>query len=446
MRSILLIGAGRSASSLIRYLLDQSTQQHLHLRIADLSLELATQKCARHPNATPLALDIHNQTQRQTEITRADLIISMLPAFMHLEVAQDCVTFGKHLVTASYVSDGMQALDAAVREKGLVFMNEIGLDPGIDHMSAMQILDELRAQGAHIQHFESYCGGLIAPESDNNAWQYKFTWAPRNVILAGQGGVAKFRQNGQYKYIPYSQLFKRTDPLHIEGFGDFEAYANRDSMKYESLYNLNGIDTLYRGTIRRMGYSAAWDQLVTLGLTDDSYVLPHTDQWTYRDFLAAFLPETQGQSVEQKVQSFFNISPVDLAWKKWQDTGLFRTDVTFALTSGSPAQLLEEVLGNAWKLEAGDKDMIVMYHRFGYELNGKTYQKDSTLVCLGDDPTFTGMAKTVGLPVGMAALRILNGEITTPGVQIPVKHEVYEPILAELQQYGIHFTETTTEV
>ncbi|OYU83543.1 MAG: saccharopine dehydrogenase [Flavobacterium sp. BFFFF2] len=446
MRSILLIGAGRSASSLIRYLLEQSTQQHIHLRIADLSLELATQKCAGHPNATPLALDIHNQTQRQTEISRADLIISMLPAFMHLEVAQDCVTFGKHLVTASYVSDGMQALDAAVREKGLVFMNEIGLDPGIDHMSAMQILDELRAQGAHIHHFESYCGGLIAPESDTNAWHYKFTWAPRNVILAGQGGVAKFRQNGQYKYIPYSQLFKRTDALHIENWGDFEAYANRDSMKYESLYNLNGIDTLYRGTIRRMGYSAAWDQLVTLGLTDDSYVLPHTDKLTYRDFLAAFLPETQGQSVEQKVQSFFNISDNDVAWKKWQDMGLFRTDVKFTLASASPAQLLEEVLGNAWKLEAGDKDMIVMYHRFGYELNGKTYQKDSTLVCLGDDPTFTGMAKTVGLPVGMAALRILNGQITTPGVQIPVKPEVYEPILVELQQYGIHFTETTTEV
>ena len=225
MRTILIIGAGRSASSLIQYLLNKSVQENLHLTIGDLSLELAQRKTNKHPNATAIALDINNISQRQSEIQKADIVISMLPAHMHIEIAKDCVTFKKNMVTASYVSDAMQDLDDEVKANGLVFMNEIGLDPGIDHMSAMKVIDEIKAKGGKMILFESFCGGLVAPESDTNLWNYKFTWAPRNVVLAGQGGAAKFIQEGKYKYIPYHKLFRRTEFLEVEGFGRFEGYA-----------------------------------------------------------------------------------------------------------------------------------------------------------------------------------------------------------------------------
>ncbi|MFN7676197.1 saccharopine dehydrogenase C-terminal domain-containing protein, partial [Flavobacterium sp.] len=248
MRTILIIGAGRSASSLIHYLLNKSVQENLHLTIGDLSQELAQRKTNNHPNATAIALDINNISQRQTEIQKADIVISMLPAHMHIEVAKDCVTFRKNMVTASYVSDAMQNLDTEVKANGLVFMNEIGLDPGIDHMSAMKVIHEIEEKGGKMILFESFCGGLVAPESDTNLWNYKFTWAPRNVVLAGQGGAAKFIQEGKYKYIPYHKLFRRTEFLEVEGYGKFEAYGNRDSLKYRSVYGLDNILTLYRGT------------------------------------------------------------------------------------------------------------------------------------------------------------------------------------------------------
>ncbi len=231
MRNILIIGAGRSASSLIQYLLNKSEVEQLHLTIGDLSKELAQRKTNNHKNATAIALDIFDANQRQNEIQKADIVISMLPAHLHIEVAKDCITYKKHMVTASYVSDAMQELDAQAKANNLIFMNEIGLDPGIDHMSAMKVIDEIRDQGGKMILFESFCGGLVAPESDNNLWNYKFTWAPRNVVLAGQGGAAKFIQEGTYKYIPYHKLFRRTEFLEVEGYGRFEAYANRDSLK-----------------------------------------------------------------------------------------------------------------------------------------------------------------------------------------------------------------------
>ncbi|MDK2772540.1 MAG: saccharopine dehydrogenase NADP-binding domain-containing protein, partial [Flavobacterium sp.] len=239
MRNILVIGAGRSASSLIQYLLSKAEQENLNITIGDLSLELAQKKTKNHANARPIAFDIFNNNQRQEEIQRADIVVSMLPAHMHIEVAKDCLKFGKHMVTASYISPAMQELDEEAKAKGLVFMNEIGLDPGIDHMSAMKVLDEIRAKGGRVILFESFCGGLVAPESDDNLWNYKFTWNPRNVVLAGQGGAAKFIQEGTYKYIPYNKLFRRTEFLEVEEYGRFEAYANRDSLKYRSVYGLD---------------------------------------------------------------------------------------------------------------------------------------------------------------------------------------------------------------
>ncbi|GAA6764983.1 saccharopine dehydrogenase C-terminal domain-containing protein [Flavobacterium sp. CGRL1] len=441
MRSVLIIGAGRSASSLINYLLKKSETENLHLVVADLSLALAEKKTQKHPNATPIALDIFNTKERQTAIEKASIVISMLPAHLHIEIAKDCILFKKHLVTASYISDAMQALDPEVKKNNLIFMNEIGLDPGIDHMSAMKVIDEIRSKGGKMLLFESFCGGLVAPESDNNLWNYKFTWAPRNVVLAGQGGAAKFIQEGTYKYIPYSALFRRTEFLEVEGYGKFEAYSNRDSLKYRSVYGLDDVLTLYRGTIRRVGFSRAWNMFVQLGMTDDSYILEGSENMSYRQFINSFLPYHPTDSVEIKTRLILKIDQDDIMWDKLLELDLFNPDKKVNLPNATPAQILEKILTDSWALEPEDKDMIVMYHKFGYELNGEKKQIDSKMVCIGDDQTYTAMAKTVGLPVAMATLLILNGKITTPGVQLPIKKEVYELILKELEEYGVIFNE-----
>ncbi len=441
MRKILIIGAGRSASSLIQYLLQKSTAENLHLTIADLSLELAQKKAQNHPNATAVQLDIKNTQQRQAEIEKADIVISMLPAFMHIEVAKDCIAYQKNMVTASYISPEMQALDVQVKEKGLVFMNEIGLDPGIDHMSAMQVIDSIRSQGGKMILFESFCGGLVAPEYDNNLWNYKFTWAPRNVVLAGQGGVSKFIQEGKYKYIPYNKLFRRTEFMDVDGYGKFEGYANRDSLKYRSVYGLDDVLTLYRGTLRRVGFSKSWNMFIQLGMTDDSYIMENSETMNYRDFTNSFLAYHPTDSVELKLRHYLKIDQDDVMWDKLVELDLFNPDKIVGLKNATPAQILEKILTDKWTLQPEEKDMIVMYHKFGYELNGEKKQIDSTMVCIGDDQTYTAMAKTVGLPLAMAALQILNGNIKTPGVQLPIKKEVYEPILKELETYGVIFKE-----
>lgn len=441
MRTILIIGAGRSASSLIQYLLNKSEKENLHLVIGDLSLALAEKKTNNHPNATPIALDILDENQRKKAIQNATIVISMLPAHLHIEVAKDCILYKKHLVTASYISDAMQELDAVAKENNLIFMNEIGLDPGIDHMSAMKVIDEITAKGGKMLLFESFCGGLVAPESDTNIWNYKFTWAPRNVVLAGQGGAAKFIQEGAYKYIPYVNLFRRTEFLQVEGYGKFEAYSNRDSLKYRSVYGLDNVLTLYRGTIRRVGFSKAWNMFVQLGMTDDSYVMEGSEEMSYRQYVNSFLPYHPTDSVEIKMRLILKIDQDDIMWDKLLELDLFNRDKKVGLKNATPAQILEKILSESWTLQPDDKDMIVMYHKFGYEINGKKEQIDSKMVCIGEDQTYTAMAKTVGLPVAMATLLILNGTITTPGVQLPIRKEVYLPILKELEEYGVIFHE-----
>lgn len=441
MRTILIIGAGRSASSLIHYLLNKSEKENLHLIIGDLSLALAEKKTNNHPNATPISLDIFDENQRKKAIQQANIVISMLPAHLHIEVARDCILYKKHLVTASYISDAMQELDAAAKENNLVFMNEIGLDPGIDHMSAMKVIEEIKDKGGKMLLFESFCGGLVAPESDTNLWNYKFTWAPRNVVLAGQGGAAKFLQEGAYKYIPYCNLFRRTEFLEVEGYGRFEAYSNRDSLKYRSVYGLDDVLTLYRGTIRKVGFSKAWNMFVQLGMTDDSYVMEDSEHMTYRQYVNSFLPYHPTDSVEIKTRLILKIDQDDIMWDKLLELDLFSRDKKVGLKHATPAQILEKILSDSWTLQPDDKDMIVMYHKFGYELDGKKQQIDSKMVCIGENQTYTAMSKTVGLPVAMATLLILNGRITTPGVQLPIQKEVYLPILKELEEYGVVFKE-----
>ena len=441
MKNILIIGAGKSSSYLIKYLLDKSNEENLNLTIADISTENALKLINNHKNGKAIVLDISNKSDREKEIEKSDIVISMLPARFHTEVAKNCIKFGKHMVTASYISEEMKALDEAAKEKGLVFMNEIGLDPGLDHMSAMQIIDRIRGKGAKMLLFESFCGGLVAPESDTNLWNYKFTWNPRNVVLAGQGGAAMFIQEGTYKYIPYHKLFRRTEFLTINGSGKFEAYANRDSLKYRSLYGLNNIPTMYRGTIRKVGFSRAWNIFIQLGMTDDSYTIEDSENMSYRDFVNLFLAYSPSDSVELKLRSYLKIDQDDLIWEKLIEIDIFNPKKKIGLVNATPAQMLQKILEERWTLKEDDKDMILMQHLFGYEVNGEKRQIESSLTVIGENQTYTAMSKTVGLPVGIAALKILKGEIKTPGVQIPISKEVYEPILKELENYGIIFSE-----
>lgn len=441
VRKILVVGAGKSTFYLLDYLLEKATLENLHITIGDLNPDTISSSIKTHPACTLIRLDIFQDESRKKAILESDIVISMLPALFHQKVALDCIAYNKHMVTASYVSDELQALDETIKEKGLIFMNEIGLDPGIDHMSAMQIIDGIRAKGGKIILFESFCGGLVAPESDNNLWNYKFTWNPRNVVVAGQGGAAKFIQEGTYKYIPYHKLFRRTEFLDIEGYGKFEVYANRDSLKYREVYGLNDILTLYRGTMRRVGFSKAWNMFVQLGMTDDSYTIEDSEGMSYREFVNLFLPYSPTDTVELKMRHYLKIDQDDIMWDKLVELTIFDASKKITLKNATPAQILQKILEDSWTLAEDDKDMIVMYHKFGFELNGQKKQIDANMVVLGENRTHTAMAKTVGLPVAIATLLILNKKITTPGVQLPLKKEVYEPILLELKKYGIHFKE-----
>lgn len=440
MKNILIIGAGKSSSYVIKYLLEKSNEEKLHLTIGDISIENATKLINNHKNAKAIIFDVFDKNQRENAIKNATIVVSMLPARFHIEVAKDCLKYGKNLVTASYVSPAMKTLDKQVKAKELVFMNEIGVDPGLDHMSAMQVIDKIRNKGGKMLLFESFTGGLVAPESDTNLWNYKFTWNPRNVVLAGQGGAAMFIQEGTYKYIPYHKLFRRTEFLKINN-QKFEAYANRDSLKYRETYGLKNIPTMYRGTIRRVGFSRAWNIFVQLGMTDDSYSIENSENMSYRDFVNLFLAYSPSDSVELKLRSYLKIDQDDVMWEKLLELDLFNPNKKIRIKNATPAKMLQKILEDSWTLQENDKDMIVMQHLFGYEKEGKKEQVESSLIVLGENQNYTAMSKTVGLPLAIATLKILNGEITKPGVQIPIAKEVYQPILKELKNHGIEFIE-----
>jgi saccharopine dehydrogenase-like NADP-dependent oxidoreductase len=440
-RNILVIGAGKSTSYLQDYLLKKALTENIRLTIGDLNPRLIPSETRSHPACEVIKLDINIDAERETAISSADIVISMLPARFHGKVAKDCLRFNKNLVTASYISDEMLALDPEVKKKGLIFMNEIGLDPGIDHMSAMQLINSIRDKGGKLLLFESFTGGLVAPESDNNLWNYKFSWNPRNVVLAGQGGAAKFIQEGSYKYIPYQKLFRRTEFMDIKGYGVFEAYANRDSLNYREAYGLHDALTLYRGTMRRVGFSKAWNMFVQLGMTDDSYTIENSKDMSYREYTNLFLPYSPTDSVELKLRHYLKIDQDDIMWGKLLELNLFDPLKRIPIENATPAQMLQFILEDSWTMDQEDKDMIVMYHKFGYEIKGVKKQIDSNMVVIGENQIYTAMAKTVGLPVAIATLLILNKQITSPGVQIPIASEVYDPILKELAQNGIVFKE-----
>ena len=440
MKKIVIFGAGRSSTSLIEYLLSIAEEQNLLITLLDYNEELAKSKINNHKFGEAHFIDANNPNERLKFIKESQLVISMLPAHMHLGIVKDAIHEKVHVITPSYVTEEIRSLNADAKNNDVLILNEMGLDPGIDHMSAKKIIDEIEDNGGKLTGFESFTGGLVAPESDDNPWNYKFTWNPRNVVLAGQGGAAKFIQEGKYKYIPYNKLFRRTEIIEIEGYGKFEGYANRDSLRYRSVYGLNEIPTMYRGTLRKIGFCRAWNVFVQLGLTDDSYVIEGSENMTNRDFINSFLAYNPHDSVELKLRHYLGIEQDDYIWEKLVWLGLFE-DKKIGLKNATPAQILQKILQNKWSLREEDKDMIVMWHKFNFSQKGVDKEIRSHMVYIGKDNKFTAMSDTVGLPLGIAAKLLLSGKIKDRGVKLPIEREIYLPVLSELEQLGITFEE-----
>jgi saccharopine dehydrogenase-like NADP-dependent oxidoreductase len=439
VKHILIIGAGKSATYLIEYLLNQGLEHNWQITLADANLAQAAQRVQSAKNGKAIQFDVNDITALQVLVQNHDIVVSMLPANMHGEVAKACVAHGKHMVTASYVSETMKALHEEAKLKGLVLMNECGLDPGIDHASAMKIMDEIKVKGGTITAFKSYCGGLVSPESNTNPWGYKFSWNPRNVVLAGQN-TAIYLDNGAIKHIPENRIFTQTETISIKDLGQFDGYANRDSLSYKDVYGLENIKTLIRGTLRQAGYCKAWNALVKLGLTDDSFIIKKANQFTYTTLALSFLGATEPSNLKSAWQELLGNDWDNDVESKLTFLGFF-SDEAIVLEKGTPAQLLQNLLERKWQLMPDDKDMIVMQHIVDYTIDNKPYRLFSSLVELGENQTYTAMAKTVGLPAAIITKQILLGQLNTFGVVIPTIKDIYLPLLKELEAHDIVFNE-----
>ena len=439
MKKILIIGAGRSSGALINYLLEKATQKNWWITVADFSLETAAEKIGGRKNAEACSLDVDNTEERDRLIALQDVVISMLPAFMHFPVAQSCVDQKKHLITASYVSEDIRSLHTPALKNDVLLMNEIGLDPGIDHLSAMRAIHAIQSQGGSITAFRSYCGGLVAPESNDNPWGYKFSWNPRNVILAGQA-TARFLEHGKFRYVPYNRMFSEIENISVEGCGEFDGYPNRDSLSYRGIYGLDQVETMIRGTLRYKGFCKAWDILVKLGLTDDSIKIEIPAGFTYADLIQSFLPKNGSGSLSEQIAQCANLHPSDEALQKVIWTGI-TSNAIVSPGLRSPAAILQELLEEKWKLKENDLDMVVMQHLIDFNLAGEKKRMIADLVCKGRSPKETAMADTVGLPLAMFTEMLLDGQVNLRGVQIPIQKDIYLPLLNALEKIGISFKE-----
>lgn len=442
MHKILILGAGRSSSYLIDYLAKAAQHYHWEVIIADQSLATMQEKVSAYPHIQIRELDVFVEAQLVPIVQEVDLVISLLPASMQSHIGHYCLELNSFLITASYLPPDLKEKAAQIQKKKLLFLNELGLDPGIDHMSAMQMIEEIKQQGGQIQNFQSHAGALIAPHSDNNPWGYKFTWNPRNVVTAGQGACAQYLWQDRFKYIPYHQLFSRTLPIYVDSLGDFKAYANRDSLRYQEAYGLKEVKGMLRGTLRRPGFCDAWNILVKLGLTDSQTVLQKTPK-SYRAFLEAFLqadpnsPLSPRQNIAQQLGLDEKHEALDkIAW-----LDLFSDRPLKMAEPASPAQILQKILEEKWQLSPDDCDMIVMQHQIEYIQANKRYRRLADMVVMGESASKTAIAKTVGLPLAIAAKLIMQGKITLTGVHLPLHPSIYNPILEELTDFGIQFRE-----
>lgn len=439
MSNILIIGAGLSSGSLIDYILEKAQPCSWFVTVADADLEKAQQRVGNNPRGLAVWLDVQKSNDRKDLIAKADLVVSLLPAHLHLEVAHDCIKLKKHLITASYVSQELYRLGDEARDRELIFMGEMGLDPGIDHMSAMRSIDDIKARGGKLTAFRSYTGGLVAPESDNNPWHYKISWNPRNVVLAGQG-TAQYLEGGKFRYIPYHRLFRTYSVVDIPGLGEFEVYPNRDSLLYRDVYGLAGIPNILRGTLRYRGFCDAWHALVRVGLTDADFPILDSAGLSYNEFLDAYVAHLPGASVKERLANLLELPVQSPVIQQLEWLGLFRKK-KIRLANATPALILEELIRDKWAMAPQDKDMVVMHHEFEYELAGEPRIRTATMCLKGENRQDTAMAKTVGLPLGILVRLLMEGQIQARGVHIPVMPEVYHPVLDELSTYGIVFEE-----
>lgn len=434
LEKIVLFGAGKSASVLIDYLLSKSASHSWKVVIADANKQMIEEKTRNHPNSEAVELDILQDEKRKQLIEDASIVISMMPPALHILVAKDCIRFGKNLLTASYADDEIKGLQQQVKDKGLLFLCEMGLDPGIDHMSAMQILDELKENGSTVLSFKSHCGGLIAPESDDNPWHYKITWNPRNIVLAGKAG-AVYRKDGNEVTEQYEALFNagRTVLTGDEKVPELSYYPNRNSLPYIGLYGLEKADTFIRTTLRYHDFMTGWKKIIDLKLTDETPAY-----------------ETTGKSVAAFFNEHFNKWGIDISKAlsgvtktQMQYLGLEDNSTTINKGFCAAADVLQMLLEKNLCLKPADKDLIVMLHEIEYRADdGKKHAIHSSLLVTGDDNIHTAMAKTVGLPLGIAAKLILEKKINLSGIHIPVIKEIYNPVLAELSEHGISFKES----
>ena len=437
MKKILIFGAGKSATELIHYIGSNSEKENWTFIVADAQHELAEKKVSPYPNGKALGIDINQPEQRNAAIQDADIIISLLPPSLHIQVARDCIKWKKNLLTASYIDPSLRDLEKDIQDAGILFLCEMGLDPGIDHMSAMELITRLKEEGNKIDSFISHCGGLIAPESDDNPWHYKISWNPRNIILAGSAG-AVYKENGSIITKKYGDIFKNCPAVALPGLSDYAWYPNRDSISYIHLYGLNDTHTFIRTTLRHSSFCKGWQLLVELGLTDPADWAFITNLTTYQEWIDAKL-----KTIDEAENWVSFKSKLEKPLQ--EQMNILELDSTLPLPEGirSSADILQKILEKKWALQPDDKDMIVMQHEIEY-LNKEHQHKKitSSLIVKGMNQERTAMAKTVGLPLGIAAKLILNGVIKTKGLKIPIEKEIYEPVLKELQLAGIEFHET----
>ena len=434
-KKILIIGAGRTASNLIGYLQKQAEIQNWQITVADQSFELAKTRAGKNKFTKPLKFDAFNELQRDEEISVSDVVVSLLPESLHIHLVKDCLKYKVHLVTASYVSDKMNSFHEQAQKRNIILLNEMGLDPGIDHMETMRLISEIKRKGGELISLKSYGGGLVADESNNNPWGYKITWNPMNVVTAGMAS-ARYYRDGQLKVVPYNRLFLDTEIVEIPGVGKFESYPNRDSIKYKRIYHVPKIPNVYRGSLRRIGYCKAWNALVKLGITDNRYVIPDSDTLTYNDFISIYLNKKNGNSTREELQEFLGEKPNSKVMQKIEWLELL-SDKKIKLKNGTPAEILLENLKQKWEFRKNDKDMVILQTEAEYLVGKKKEKMISSLVVFGEDSNNTAMAATVGLPLGIGVNLILNNKIKERGVVIPICPGIYRPALKELAEWGI---------
>lgn len=442
MKHIVLFGAGKSATVLIEYLKDLSTEKQWKVTVADGNLEAVQSKVGSHELTSARQVDITNDEQRKELVRQADVVISLMPPSLHFLIAKDCIEFSKHLLTASYVDRQISDLQSEIVNKHLLFLCEMGLDPGIDHMSAMKIINEIKAKGGRIDSFKSHCGGLVAPESDDNPWHYKISWNPRNVVMAGKAG-AEYKEKGELKHKNYEQMFDDCPPIATEGLR-LAYYPNRDSLSYIPLYKLDEASTFIRTTLRYPDFCYGWKHIIRLKLTDETPAYD-TDGMSLQQFFQLHLKKYGFEEWIQKQVADRNDGAIKIM-NQLSFLGLDDKETIIKKGLCSAADVLQFILERKLVLQPMDKDMIVMLHEIGYTVNSEQFAVNSSLMVEGRDSLHTAMAKTVGLPLGIAAKQILEGNIRLTGLHIPTSQEIYDAVLPELENYGIKFNEEVKRI